>query len=156
MTDRQTALDELIAGDADLYDPNGEHIANAAMDTFMYSIQQAGGFKKIMESMNYSSRIRSMMWLAVQQHTKHLTASARIKGDKDRETPVERPQAEQFAENAKSSPEVKALVGAVKWYAEQAAGCRKIGGDGDVARQALHRDGGQRARSALAAFEGIE
>lgn len=39
---------------------------------------------------------------------------------------------------------------ALAWYAEQVAGCRKIGADGDAARQALDKDGGRRARAALA------
>ncbi|MGR8759480.1 hypothetical protein PVB08_22445 [Bacillus thuringiensis] len=36
------------------------------------------------------------------------------------------------------------------WYAEQVAGCRKFGPDGDAARHALDKDGGERARAALA------
>ena len=39
---------------------------------------------------------------------------------------------------------------ALAWYAEQVAGCRKFGADGDAARQALDKDGGRRARAALA------
>ncbi|USY26673.1 hypothetical protein NIZ92_06455 [Alcaligenes sp. 1735tsa3] len=39
---------------------------------------------------------------------------------------------------------------ALSWYAEQVAGCRKIGSPGDTARQALDADGGKRARAALA------
>lgn len=38
---------------------------------------------------------------------------------------------------------------ALRWYAEQVAGCRKIGRAGDPFRQALDQDGGQRARTAL-------
>lgn len=36
------------------------------------------------------------------------------------------------------------------WYAEQVAGCRKIGSPGDAARHALDADGGEKARAALA------
>lgn len=39
---------------------------------------------------------------------------------------------------------------ALEWYAEHVAGCRKLGPDGDAARQALDKDGGERARAALA------
>lgn len=49
---------------------------------------------------------------------------------------------QQRAENARS---------ALTWYAEQVAGCRKLGPDGDAARNALDTDGGQRARAALSA-----
>ena len=38
----------------------------------------------------------------------------------------------------------------LQWYAEHVGGCRKIGGDGDKARQALDADGGKRAVAALA------
>lgn len=41
---------------------------------------------------------------------------------------------------------------ALEWYAEQVAGCRKIGNIGDPARHELDRDGGKRAREALAAL----
>lgn len=41
------------------------------------------------------------------------------------------------------------LAEALRWYAEQAAGCRKLGRDGDAARAALDADGGGRARAAL-------
>lgn len=44
---------------------------------------------------------------------------------------------------------VKVLEEALEWYAEQTRGCRKIGRDGDAFRQALDRDGGQLARTAL-------
>ncbi|WP_116791423.1 hypothetical protein [Achromobacter dolens] len=43
---------------------------------------------------------------------------------------------------------------ALTWYAEQVAGCRKLGPDGDAARNALDTDGGQRARAALSATQG--
>ena len=41
---------------------------------------------------------------------------------------------------------------ALRWYAEQVAGCRKIGRAGDLFRQALDQDGGKRAVEALAAL----
>lgn len=47
------------------------------------------------------------------------------------------------------------LAEALKWYAEQAEGCRKIGSIGEPARNALDKDGGQRARAALLAA-GVE
>lgn len=40
---------------------------------------------------------------------------------------------------------------ALIWYAEQAAGCRKITDEGETARNALDADGGRRAREALTA-----
>jgi len=39
---------------------------------------------------------------------------------------------------------------ALRWYAENTVGCRKIGRDGDIFRQALDADGGKRALAALA------
>lgn len=45
---------------------------------------------------------------------------------------------------------------ALTWYAEQVAGCRKLGPDGDAARNALDRDGGQRARAALSATQAAQ
>lgn len=42
---------------------------------------------------------------------------------------------------------------ALEWYAEQARDCRKMGRDGDRARQALDADGGARALAALRADE---
>lgn len=41
------------------------------------------------------------------------------------------------------------LVKALEWYAEQVAGCRKLGHIGDPSRHALDADGGKRAREAL-------
>jgi len=41
---------------------------------------------------------------------------------------------------------------ALEWYAEQVAGCRKLGNIGDPARHELDRDGGKRAREALGAL----
>lgn len=38
---------------------------------------------------------------------------------------------------------------ALDWYAEQGAGCRKITSEGEKARFALDKDGGERARRAL-------
>lgn len=46
---------------------------------------------------------------------------------------------------------VDALREALEWYAEQVDGCRKLSSAGDPFRQALDRDGGKRARAALAA-----
>lgn len=43
------------------------------------------------------------------------------------------------------------VLDALKWYAEQAAGCRKLGRTGDAFRHALDHDGGNRATIALAA-----
>ena len=45
---------------------------------------------------------------------------------------------------------------ALRWYRDQAEGCRKLGGIGDPFRHALDEDGGQRARSVLAEIEGGE
>jgi hypothetical protein len=45
--------------------------------------------------------------------------------------------------------EVEMLRAALKWYAEQAEGCRKLGSIGDPFRHALDADGGKRARAAL-------
>lgn len=52
--------------------------------------------------------------------------------------------------------EVQRLRKALEWYAEKAKQCRKIGADGDNARQALDLDGGFRALEALAASTGQE
>lgn len=41
------------------------------------------------------------------------------------------------------------LAEALRWYAEQASLCRKLGAAGDEGRQALDADGGSRARQAL-------
>ena len=45
------------------------------------------------------------------------------------------------------------LLEALKWYRDRAAGCRLIHSEGDGDRQALHADGGQRARAAIARAE---
>lgn len=44
---------------------------------------------------------------------------------------------------------IVALEVALTWYAEQAAGCRKLGHIGDPFRHALDDDGGRRAREAM-------
>ena len=49
--------------------------------------------------------------------------------------------------------EIARLRGVLEWYRDMAAGCRKIGGGGDIARHALDNDGGARARAALAETE---
>lgn len=43
----------------------------------------------------------------------------------------------------------KRLRAALEWYAAAVSGCRKIGANGDDARNALDHDGGRRAREAL-------
>lgn len=43
------------------------------------------------------------------------------------------------------------LAEALDWYAEQTAGCRKLGRIGDPFRNALDKDGGKRARDVLGA-----
>lgn len=48
------------------------------------------------------------------------------------------------------SPADAELLEALEWYAERAAGCRKIGSAGDPARNALEHDGGRRAHTAIA------
>lgn len=50
-------------------------------------------------------------------------------------------------------PTTSGLVEALRWYAEQVEGCRKIGHLGDHYRHALDSDGGKRAREALAAHD---
>ena len=42
------------------------------------------------------------------------------------------------------------LEHALRWYGEQAEGCRKLGSAGDPFRHALDRDGGAKARDVLA------
>ena len=46
--------------------------------------------------------------------------------------------------------EIERLREALGWYEKQANDCRKITREGDDARYALDRDGGERARAALA------
>lgn len=45
--------------------------------------------------------------------------------------------------------EMERLREALEWYDHQARNCRKITSEGGVARSALDRDGGNRARTAL-------
>ena len=45
--------------------------------------------------------------------------------------------------------EIERLREALRWYEKQANDCRKITREGDDARYALDRDGGERARAAL-------
>jgi hypothetical protein len=52
--------------------------------------------------------------------------------------------------NGRLREERDKLREALEWYAEQVAGCRKLGSIGDPARHALDADGGKRARTALA------
>ena len=61
-----------------------------------------------------------------------------------------------FRANAPAQSEVQRLREALEWYAEKSKQCRKIGADGDNARQALDLDGGFRALDALAASTGQE
>jgi hypothetical protein len=49
---------------------------------------------------------------------------------------------------------VREMEQALKWYGEQAAGCRKLSQAGDQFRHALDRDGGARARALLNREEG--
>jgi hypothetical protein len=49
----------------------------------------------------------------------------------------------------KAEADNEKLRAALKWYAEQAEGCRKLGSIGDPFRHALDADGGKRARAAL-------
>jgi len=51
---------------------------------------------------------------------------------------------------AEAADLITELTEALRWYAEQVAGCRKITSEGEQARNALDADGGQRARAALA------
>lgn len=65
-----------------------------------------------------------------------------IVADKGLHLPIERMARETYRE-------VKRMREALKWYAEQAADCRKVTSKGSDARKELDRDGGQRARDAL-------
>ena len=51
---------------------------------------------------------------------------------------------------ARTMAENERLREALGWYEKQANDCRKITREGDDARYALDRDGGERARAALA------
>lgn len=52
---------------------------------------------------------------------------------------------------SKANDRIKALEGALGWYAEQTSLCRLIHSEGDVGRNALANDGGDRSRAAIAA-----
>jgi hypothetical protein len=52
-------------------------------------------------------------------------------------------------EMVRLTAEVEKLKAALKWYAEQVEGCRKLGSIGDSFRHALDADGGKRARAEL-------
>jgi hypothetical protein len=59
---------------------------------------------------------------------------------------------EELARRAKRrAPAPASSVEALRWYAEQVAGCRKLGSAGDAARSSLDADGGKRALAAIAA-----
>ena len=51
---------------------------------------------------------------------------------------------------AEAADIITELVDALRWYAEQVAGCKIIHSGGNVFRNALAADGGQRAAAALA------
>lgn len=70
---------------------------------------------------------------------------------KQQETTMSTPFTEEQlqAVTKKKDAENERLRAALEWYAEQAAGCRKLGSIGDPFRHALDRDGGDRARAAL-------
>jgi DNA repair ATPase RecN len=55
---------------------------------------------------------------------------------------------------AELEAEIARLREALNWYEKQANDCRKITREGDDARYALDRDGGERARAALGSAEG--
>ena len=58
---------------------------------------------------------------------------------------------DQYADRIEAlEAENERLRGALGWYEKQANDCRKITREGDDARYALDRDGGERARAALA------
>ena len=59
----------------------------------------------------------------------------------------------QAAELAKWKALAETLAGALDWYEKQANDCRKITSEGDNARYALDRDGGERARQALTSYK---
>lgn len=87
---------------------------------------------------------------------------ARLEGERDdfadqvanllpavnREAVQQRQRAE--AAEAKLARAVEGL----RWYEQQATDCRKITREGDTARQALDKDGGNRARAIIAEIEG--
>lgn len=53
------------------------------------------------------------------------------------------------AEVQRLQERVRELEGALEWYAETVADCRKITGEGDDARHKLYVDQGSHARAAL-------
>lgn len=60
--------------------------------------------------------------------------------------------AEEAADRIEQLEEENARMrAALEWYADMATDCRKITSEGDIARRALDKDGGDRARFALAA-----
>lgn len=56
-------------------------------------------------------------------------------------------------DRASRSADTDALVAALTWYEERARNCRKITSEGNDARHALDKDGGERARAALQQHE---
>ena len=52
---------------------------------------------------------------------------------------------------AQHAPDMAQMAEALVWYSEQVSGCRKVTSEGEQSRAALDRDGGARARAALAA-----
>ena len=58
-----------------------------------------------------------------------------------------------LTEYEKLRKDVAALVEALEWYSEHVLGCRKTTSEGEQYRTALDRDGGARARAALAAYQ---
>lgn len=52
--------------------------------------------------------------------------------------------------------DVRVLVEALEWYAEQVKNCRKITSEGNDARNSLDADGGKRATAALVHYKGKE
>lgn len=70
---------------------------------------------------------------------------------KETALPDEAYAALEAVENAAPQASAENAYKALSWYAEQVAGCRKFGSDGEAARHALDRDGGERARAALSA-----
>ena len=63
---------------------------------------------------------------------------------------LDKSPAEITADISEAADLITELVDALRWYAEQVAGCKLIHSGGDVFRNALVADGGNRARAALA------
>lgn len=57
-------------------------------------------------------------------------------------------------EKQKRNPIETELIEALKWYRDQAEGCRKLSSVGDPFRQALNDDGGRKAKAAIQKAEG--